>query len=255
MSRCEPSPTTSRPATTTCRTSAPDAANTTPDGSIPAVRPNPGRRGRSPRPDLRQRPNLGPADGGCRPASRSSLGARVPRVPGWPGGVQLEPRVSSKPSTTACVAADAQPHPGVRSARAGPCRRRGRVRSSGRSRRARAAPSRSMEPGQVGGVHGDEPLGQRPAVVQQLGRSAAVSGQALLVLGPLLGKVDVHDALTVHKRQLVGRNSADRVDRRADPEQVVFLQPTQRASADASAEPSKKRRWTSSGSTPMPPAR
>ena len=78
---------------------------------------------------------------------------------------------------------------------------------------AGAAEQRDVVVGQVGGVHDRRARSEQPLVVEQPGRRDAVRRQAGLVLGDLLGEVDVQRRPAAEHVQLVARHGPHRVDR------------------------------------------
>ena len=95
---------------------------------------------------------------------------------------------------------------------------------------------------------------ERAVLGQQLHGRAARGGEAGLVLGALLGDVEVQRLAARELDdggELVGRHGADGVDRGAD------LRALDRAtrSAHLAASPSLKPRWAAFGGSPKPPAR
>ena len=122
------------------------------------------------------------------------------------------------------VAAHGQPgsRGGQRPGRADPV---GQVRLGGRAEageRPAAADQLDVPAGQVGGVDHRGARAEQTGRGQHAGRGVAVGGQAGLVLGGLLGQVRVHRRPVrlgpgQHRRQLIRRHRADRVDRGAEP--------------------------------------
>ena len=269
-SRWWPSATTWRPLATTEVTSAAVAANTR--WSTASAGRAPARRTES-RPD---RDQVGQAAGGeaagvpaegvhARPGGRGQQVGR-PVVAAPLGGqplVQLDRSgLLEQVDHGMAVGAEAERAAGVgqRPGRPDPV---GQVALGGRAEAgggAGGAEAGHVLAGEVGGVHGGGARAQHPGRGGQGGRGAAGGGEAGLVLGPLLGQVQVQGGAAAG-----GPGGHGRHGRRVDRPHAVDGGPDPRARAgrggrrparpSASASPSPKRTWTPASGRPSSPAR
>ena len=249
ISSSSPCVKTTRPSTTTWVTSAAVAAY----AAVCSSAPVPAVRGLAVSRVTRSAgaPTSIRVEPACRRADQLG-GGPVAALPVASRSSISSPRISSNRSMTAWLSLPRVSRPPAS------CSRRAGPMPSPRSRSVvgqmqtlvPVVPSSSTSSlGQVRRVHDRGVRSEQVGLVQQPGRGDAVRREAVVVLGDLLGEVDVQRRSAVEDRQLLARHRAHRVDRRrAVARRARPPRPRRRRRSSAPARPRPASRTRCSGS-------